>query len=544
MSLRQIFPILVLAVALPLLGQEPSGKKFALLVGVTKYQHPKLRPLKFCQNDVVELGKLLQADGYKVTVLCETAGVNDSAKAPTRKNIETHLRQVLEQAKAREDTILVGLAGHGIQFEDQKDSFFCPMDAKPFADETATMLSIGKLYDQLDRSFAGTKVILVDACRDDPTQNRGRSGINGDQAPRPPRGVAVLFSCAAGEMAFEHEVYGHGVFFHHVLEGLRGKAKNPQGRVTFASLADHVANAVSEDVPRLIGGGAQQSPNMKADVIRQPVLLAKIGPAPQGKPPAEPKPPSKVEAGPVITNDIGMKLAYIAPGKFMMGSPLAEAFRNDDEHQHEVEITKGFYMGVHEVTQEEYEKVMGNNPSEAKGGKLPVERISWDHALQFCKKLSDLPEEKGAGRVYDLPTEAQWEFACRAGAKTPFHFGATLSSQQANFNGDYPYGPAPKGPNLEKTTAVGSYPRNAWGLFDMHGNVWEWCKDWYAKDYYQNGPAKDAPGPADGTVRVLRGGCWDASAGSCRAAHRYFLTPDDRGNGIGFRVVTSSHRLK
>jgi formylglycine-generating enzyme required for sulfatase activity len=180
-----------------------------------------------------------------------------------------------------------------------------------------------------------------------------------------------------------------------------------------------------------------------------------------------------------------MKLVLIPAGKFKMGSPANEESRSEDEEQHEVEITQPFYMGAYEVTQEQYEKVMRHNPSrfnKANGGgpTHPVENVSWEDATEFCKKLSALEKEQAAKRLYGLPTEAQWEYACRGGAResTPFHFGRSLSSTQANFNGDYPYEGAPKGQYLVKTASVGSYKPNDFGLYDMHGNVWEWCADW------------------------------------------------------------------
>ena len=260
---------------------------------------------------------------------------------------------------------------------------------------------------------------------------------------------------------------------------------------------------------------------------------------------AEPAAPPKE-----ITNSIGMKLALIPAGKFLMGSPKDEKDRCPNEEQHEVSITKPFYLGVYVVTQAEYEKVMGNNPSwfSAKGdgkdrvkdmdtGQFPVEKVSWDDAVAFCKKLSELPEEKKAGRVYRLPTEAEWEYACRAGTKTAFHYGDSLSSKQANFNGDFPYGGADKGPYLERTAKVGSYAANAFGLYDMHGNVWEWCQDWYDENYYKNSPKEDPPGPAQASYRVVRGGSWGDVGWGCRSAFRYRLEPGYRDADLGFRVA-------
>ncbi|HEV3082696.1 MAG TPA: formylglycine-generating enzyme family protein, partial [Gemmataceae bacterium] len=224
-----------------------------------------------------------------------------------------------------------------------------------------------------------------------------------------------------------------------------------------------------------------------------------------------------------ITNSIGMKLALIPAGKFQMGSPEAEVDREDKELQHEESITKPFYMGVYEVTQGEWEKVTGKaSPSlfhAKKGGgpDHPVENLRWYDAVDYCQKLTALPEEKKAGRTYRLPTEAEWEYACRAGTTTPFHFGKSLSSKEANFNGNFPYGGAAKGDYLRRTAKVGSYAPNAWGLYDMYGNVAEWCSDWYDPGYYRDSPKADPKGPAKGVVatdynndfyRVVRGGCW------------------------------------
>jgi formylglycine-generating enzyme required for sulfatase activity len=253
------------------------------------------------------------------------------------------------------------------------------------------------------------------------------------------------------------------------------------------------------------------------------------------------------EANKPIVNSIGMKLVLIPAGKFMMGSPAAEAERDPDELQHEVTITRPFYMGAYEVTQREFEKVGAKNMSFFKGGPdTPVDQVSWHNAVNFCQKLSALPEEKKAGRVYRLPTEAEWEYACRAGTTTPFAFGNALSSKEANFDGAYPYGGAPKGPNLLKPVKVGSYAPNAWGLYDMHGNVMEWCSDWYDPDYYKNSPAKDPRGPDKGVqetsfgkdfYHVVRGGCWLDEASGCRSAYRFRLQSTEPYRLVGLRVV-------
>jgi formylglycine-generating enzyme required for sulfatase activity len=215
-----------------------------------------------------------------------------------------------------------------------------------------------------------------------------------------------------------------------------------------------------------------------------------------------------------------------------------------------VEISRPFYLGIHEVTQKQYREVMGSNPSwfSADGGgkekvegmstdDFPVEQVSWQDAVDFCAKLTALPAEKGAGRAYRLPSEAEWEYSCREGASSrPFHFGNALSSRQANFDGRYPYG-ADKAFYLKGTCKVGSYAANDFGLYDMHGNVAEWCSDWYAADYAGKSPRRDPQGPSEGADRVIRGGGWNSAGRFCRSASRDTFRPTFRYGNLGFRVA-------
>ena len=193
-------------------------------------------------------------------------------------------------------------------------------------------------------------------------------------------------------------------------------------------------------------------------------------------------------------------------------------------------LTGPFYLGLFPVTQAQYEVVMGSNPSRFRGAAgggpdHPVESVSWDDAAAFCARLSALPAEKEMGRVYRLPTEAEWEYACRAGTLTPFSFGASLSASQASFDGQHPYGEGSRGPAPPRTARVGTFAANLFGLYDMHGNVWEWCSDWFDAAYYQRSPRQGPPGPAEGAFRVLRGGSWRNQAVTCRAAYRNALAP-------------------
>jgi formylglycine-generating enzyme required for sulfatase activity len=233
-----------------------------------------------------------------------------------------------------------------------------------------------------------------------------------------------------------------------------------------------------------------------------------------------------------VTNSIGMVLMRIEPGKFTMGSPKTETKREEGEDEHVIEIGKAFYMGKFEVTQAEYRAIMDKNPSRFQGDKLPVETVNWAEAREFCEKLS-----KKEDKQYTLPTEAEWEYCCRAGTKTAFHFGNAISTEICNYNGNRVYGDGKKGVFRKKTTDVGTFPPNKWGLFDMHGNVMEWCEDWYDENYYKNSPKQDPKGAEKGESRVLRGGSWDTPPEECRSATRGGDTPDGQHNHVGFRVV-------
>jgi formylglycine-generating enzyme required for sulfatase activity len=562
--LRLLVAVLLssLAVSFALLAPSPAqtstGKKHALLVGVRKYDSDKFEDLQFTENDVEELARVLggQAGFTSVRVLSTTRGARRRADAPTAANVRAALAALLAR-KTKESTILVALSGHGIQSKvkgrDKDESYFCPSDAQ--LNDTSTLVSLGKLVSDLDDCGARIKLLLVDACRNDPKLGRN---VDVETLPRLPRGTAALFSCSSGERAFETDKLGkgHGVFFYHVLQGLRGEAQNRDGEVTWGSLAEHVTRNVSRAVPRLIGGGARQTPELKVNLRGEsPVLVAAAGGEAVPERVVEKPGKANLVKGKArqIDNSIGMRLVRIPAGTFEMGSPASEKDRGDDEKQHTVEIIRAFYLGVHEVTQKQYRRVMSTNPSyfsadgvgkdEVKGmntDDFPVENVSWEDAVEFCEKLSALPAERRAGRTYRLPTEAEWEYACREGAGSSyqvFHFGNSLSSTQANFDGNFPYGGAGKGDYLKRTCKVGSYAANAFGLYDMHGNVWEWCADWYAKNYYSWGRRRDPQGPDSGSGRVIRGGSWSSYGRYCRSAYCYNDEPALRALDLGFRVA-------
>ena len=302
-------------------------------------------------------------------------------------------------------------------------------------------------------------------------------------------------------------------------------------------------------------------------------LLGSYYPPPP--PPSLPTPSPRPSEG--FTNRLGRQFNLIPAGTFMMGSPESEEGRGLDETQHKVTLTQPFYMGEYEVTQGEWQSVMGTTIEQQRqkaftwwqgegrrvykgalsddiigeitelcmnlygeGPTNPMYYVSWEDCQDFVRELNsqyggELRRELGEGWSYSLPSESQWEYACRAGTTTPYSFGRTLNGDKANCDGSYPYGTETKGRYLERTTTVGSYSPNSWGLCDMHGNVYEWCSDWY--DAYPTGSVTDPTGPTSGSYRVNRGGGWLSGAGSCRSAYRLWYAPTYRSYFLGCRVA-------
>jgi len=255
-----------------------------------------------------------------------------------------------------------------------------------------------------------------------------------------------------------------------------------------------------------------------------------------------------VEKAVDLGDGVKLELVLIPAGEFLMGGeePAEQVARKcldigvdptwfENEHpQHLVRITRPFWMGKYELTQGAWERVMGYNLSNWRESRIPVDLVDWNDCQKFLEKLN--ARVKGAFR---LPTEAEWEYACRAGTATAFHFGETPSADQANYDSRHVYGPGRQGGYRGRKIEVGSFPANAWGLFDMHGNGFEWCADWYAAGYYASSPKADPAGPDTGGARVLRGGSWGTNPGYCRSAVRYLRNPSERGDCIGFRVVST-----
>jgi formylglycine-generating enzyme required for sulfatase activity len=401
--------------------------------------------------------------------------------------------------------------------------------------------------------------------------------------------VAALFSCSAGERAWESDKLKHGVFFHYVLKGLGGEARDRDGEVTWDGLQTYVRKRVTQDVAGLLGGAVRQTPTLNAGELAgvSPVLLD-LSDAQQ----------VPAEENAYTSKTGGMKFVRIKAGTFTMGSSRAEQddvakkyFEGkrqswmDGENAHEVALSQDFLLGIHEVTRGQFRKFVEDSgykteaETDGNGGwgynaekdnfegpiydskkqewggtktayrwrqtgfpqsdDHPVVNVTWNDAVKFAAWLS-----KKDGREYRLPTEAEWEYACRGGSTSRYHFGD--DEEELSKFGNVADASAKAKFSLLKdtiksddgyvfTAPVGNYKANKFGLYDMHGNAWEWCSDWY--DDYPSGRVTDPKGPATGSYRVLRGGSWNDLAWYCRSAFRYGYVPSSRGSNLGFRLA-------
>jgi formylglycine-generating enzyme required for sulfatase activity len=558
------------------------GADFAFLVGVGGYDEKHLTPLKYARSDILAFHKALADGGFsarnvvlmhddleKLVEHCKKLGPDYQARdyLPEAARIRIELKLLLSLPQA-DDTVIVAFAGHGVQFAGEDRAYFCPLDAALDDPERKSLLAMDEIYAALQECPARRKLLLVDACRNDPQSRLSRSretvklqSVSEPQLTPPPEGVVALFSCAPGQQAFEYPDLGHGIFFHHVLQAFQGQGDGNQDQsLSLDELISYTKTETAQFARLKLK--AVQTPRQQG-FFEGDWVLRKVGPL------------HKPE---IISKTTRMRLKLIPAGEFLMGSPETEAGRSEDEGpQHLVKITEPFYVGMLEVTQGEWQAVMGNNPSwfsSTGGGKdkvagentapFPVEQVSWYDAIEFCNKLSArdgladyytlrvVERTDGSivhgivsiagGNGYRLPTEAQWEYACRARTTTPFSFGTSCNGLEANVNGNKPYGTTAQGASLSGTTKAGSYGGNAFGVCDMHGSVWEWCFDRFDAAAYKlrtDGESNPVVETSAKPRRVLRGGGWEDSPFLARSSYRYLYFADFRTSGIGFRVLRS-----
>jgi formylglycine-generating enzyme required for sulfatase activity len=629
-----------------------------VLIGVDDYT--EVHKLRFAGNDQRALAEQLIASGFpqdQVFLLHDKA--TEKKYLPFRENIEKQLAIVLATVSPG-DLVIVGFSGHGVQWEGK--SYLCPEDTR--VDKLpATLIPLDSVYEQMVKCKAALKLLLVDACRSDLLPEGRRSVVLsrslGEFAAvkeSPPQGILLLSSCGPGQSSMEDAAFGHGVFVHYLLEGLRGKAANAEGGVSLAGLYDYaslqtkkyvVRNFNEVQTPAIKGEingpfeictvnsktaptsprevsvsltvhrGEEDGPPVEgADVglvymasdHASPLTIGRGRTDAEGKarieaalsaaqqhggtfeavinadgvhkdwplpefptvlawnvwlPNRPPRPKSPEQPGErTITNSIGMKMVLIPAGEFQMGSSADEIkswndwFKQQEDFksvnidregpQHRVRITRPFYLGAYTVTVGQFRKFVEDSGHGAgtsfidkdkswrnafpdQTDQHPVVNVSWDDAVAFCTWLS-----RKEGNAYRLPTEAEWEYACRAGSATRYCFG---NDEEGKELGDYAW--------YEKNSGSGTHPvgekrANSFGLYDMHGNVWQWCADWCDRDYYAASPTDDPTGPSTGSSRVLRGGSWNYPARHCRSAYRCGYGPGARINRLGFRVARAA----
>ncbi|GHU03195.1 hypothetical protein FACS1894147_06700 [Spirochaetia bacterium] len=512
-----------------------AQQKHALVMGngnyasVTKLNNPV--------NDARDMEAALKAIGWTVELVID--GSQDQMESAA-----IRLKNRLSASKQSYGFLFY--AGHGVQ--SNGENFLIPVDANIQSESflRSRAVSVQALLDELNAAGNTLNIMVLDACRDNPFSWK-RSSARGLQViANQPADSIIVYATSAGNTA-EDGTGRNGLFTTHLLNNL----KTPG--LSVRDLFDRTG----ADVRRASGG--RQVPAIYSQFFDTAYLGSRpagAAPAPVSASVPAPAPTPTPAPSPVSASgsqNMPANMIRINGRTFTMGSPLSEAGRIDNEAQHQVTVT-GFYLGKYEVTQKEYEEVMGINPSRFKGQSLPVERVSWFDAVEYCNRRSQKEgltpaytiSGSGNNRTvswnrnangYRLPTEAEWEYACRAGTAGPFSTGINITANQVNYNGNYPYNSNAKGTYREKTTAVGSFAANPWGFYDMHGNVWEWCWDWYGD--YGSRTQTDPAGAASGTLRVFRGGSWFSLAAVARSAYRYYYAPTFQSYNLGFRVARS-----
>ncbi len=550
---------LLLAISLISAPTSHAADRVALVIGNNAYEHAT--KLTNPRNDADAVAASLTEAGYTVTPVRD-----GDVRAMVRA-----LSRFCEASKGAESALFF-FAGHGIEVDGQ--NFLLPVDAElaEKADLQLESLPLQKVLDQLGSAGIRLKVVVLDCCRNNPfAGSRSRSWMqsrstNGGLAEVDQKSMAegtmLVFAGEPGKTVPDGGG-DHSPFTNAMLDQFQAKAGRPVLEV-FTGVAttmvgsqkpwmrfdgSGVSLAAFMNYPLLPGGGnggttEESGTTSMAATTSHPSASVTQHSLPPSDAPIRIPTPDQCDPGHELViggeDNLLLKLRWCPPGNFLMGSPDKEAGRDPDETQHRVTLSQGFWMGQTEVTQDMYLAFLGKTPSYQDGsGQLPVEQVSWDEAKTFVEMLNlhfagALPKDYR----FELPTEAQWEYACRAGTQTPFHFGTALNGLHANCDGKKPYGGIEEGPFVEGTVDVETYGANPWGLADMHGNVWEWCRDWYKADL-TSADIVDPEGPNDGSARIFRGGSWDYPAKSCRAAERTSSNPNYKDMSVGFRISLS-----
>ena len=536
-----LFALIALQYAMPSVHAQ-GLRKVALVIGNAEY---KTGGLANPVNDANSMKTALESLGFEVTKQLNR----------DKGQMEDDIDDIVGDLN-KGDVCFVFYAGHGVSVG--QANFLVPVGAKLTTKNhiQRRCVELDYLLGALEESRATMKVVVLDCCRDNPFRSITRSKAGGMAGVQPPDGTIVTFSTAPGQTALD----GEGInspFTESLVETIQGN--HPRG-LTMIRMFEQTARAVKKKTG--------QRGYMERDISMDDYFVIQ----PRGKSESSPV-PSQTEPRKSLTNSIGMRFRRIPAGTFMMGSPKSETGRKDDEFQHEVTITKSFYMGTFEVTRGQFRQFVEDTgykteaETDGKGSRgwndkinklegpatkynwrstgfnqtdaHPVVDVSWNDATKFSQWLS-----KKERKTYRLPTEAQWEYACRGGAKTAHHSG--IDQELLTKFGNVCDATAKQKINRKEflessdgsvfTCPVGDYRPNNFGLYDMHGNVWEWCQDWYGKDYYKTSSLEDPRGNS-GAYRVSRGGSWEDPASICRSAYRGWISPDVRYSNLGFRLV-------
>ena len=566
----------IVMMSLPLaFAAEPQ--KYALLVAVTKYDHAEMNKpqLEFPEADARSLDELLRSAGYQTDLLLGSAATQEAIRQKFAN---------LNRNGSADGVAVIGMFGHGVEIETPDDKgkvstegCFCPFDTtvrvvkdfqgrtvlddkgKPLTEpDPSTLVKLTELLTVLQAAKAGNRVVFADCCRIVPNKARGRTFGSGFKATDLPENTAVFFGCSPNEQAFEHEDWGHGAFTKCLLEELTDLSA--AGDVTTGVLADRLKKKVPKLVASISPKNRQTPKPFSTDSID--LQIARLTPKPTTPltmPTSSPAKETLITGNPmeliwpfsaaqakaaqealarslgkkvIEKNSLGMEMVLIPPGKFTMGSPPKEMDRRSGEDQVEVTLTSPFWLGKTEVTQGQWQKVMGTTPWKGQpfvkeGHDVAATFVSWVDAQDFLEKLS-----KRDGTTYRLPTEAEWEWSCRAGTSSRFSFGDDDSELRRYgwHGGIFGSGNATKEKYAHE---VGTKLANPFGLYDMHGNVWEYCEDVKIDKLPGGFNPKVVSGGKD---RVFRGGSWFLEPHNSRSACRGSNVPDDHFHGAGFRI--------
>ncbi len=519
-------------------GLKETAARTALVIGNSAYPHA---PLKNPANDAGDMAKALAESGFSVVLELE------AGKRKMEEAVVDFSRKLNREGGAG----LFYYAGHGIQLEG--NNYLIPVDAEieSEADVRYKAVDAGWVLGKMADAENGLNIIILDACRNNPfSRSFKRSAEMGLARMDAPTGSIIAYATAPGAIAADGDGR-NGIFTRNLLHFIRQPGIKVEEVLKYTRIAV-VEETKDKKPPQTPWESSSLMGNFYFNQGRETGALISQQAVPKMPPSESVGAVISTNESPAVTipvkagarketpagdfspkvNSLGMEFVYIKPGSFAMGSPLDEQDREADETQHTVTLTKGYYLQTTEVSQGQWQAVMGNNPAlfSTCGDNCPVEQVSWEDTQNFIRKLS----EKEAN-TYRLPTDAEWEYAARAGTVTPFYTGNCLGADQANFNAAYPPKGCSKGEYRSKTVPVKSFAPNPWGLYDMHGNVGEWCQDWLGP--YSSGPVTDPAGPPSGSDKILRGGSWEYYAMYCRSAVRIFSGPADTGSSYGFRLV-------